>query len=845
MASRTAKKNKDFNKKINDVDEAKLKELEEERERLREEKELELRKALQEKEDLKIRVEELKQTRILINQLNKRLHQLKLQYHDQYTWERYFQCNDLPNPTIESEINTYISLWNSNEQYLSMDDVMNDCMKSFKIIDELNILISELKVNDEDQFNLLKYNNMKYKLRQQIYEKLDRSIIDLLTKAIYYKDHETLNLQKIWYNHWIVICIWGNLSKNPRIKQFTFPEIDITFDIPKVLTLSDCVFLINFMKYDNYSYKCQSYYPCKLPKSIISETGNDEVIQQDDTLIVKNQFNENKIQEETLLNDDDNIEKQQTTEMEEAFEIPLEDRIPTPEPENWIKADMEEDAIDLGDYHVIGGIIRFELLSLPRQPKTVKGWTITTCVKPPKLHPFEYIVDTSEEIKTENESVMEETPRKQEKKEERPPIQVKIRIPKSIIIVEDPLLARWDPEKLQWRKTGIQLIKFNEDDNTIVFTTSVFGIIAIFQDFHINMPFQYWELRPLPLRRNDLINTTVQSIHSDTTNDLTNIRNSFITNEYQSIPMIKSTTPMMMKSNEAMNQEVIDSSSPESMIIEHNQNDNTEKLEECIILGPVTTIGLSNDEYQSILQSSSSSLSSITNQCLLTIIGGCIELRLHILGDRISILPSIPVTETIKGIGGDGKSINVTEINDIDLIKHSKRELNHLWGKWFTFNELITVLQQSGMNIFPREDSVSRIECLNKNRLVEENLYQHMALLSPSMAFGWSRWNSECHDDHTIIVTAVEHLDHEDSVDEESWKVYSVTRKKVEQLEMKEYDEQFNPLSNPNQPFHADFYHMYMDFGCDEGKRRVEEIDLKYFETVNKLLQATRLLVFS
>ncbi|VDP59222.1 unnamed protein product [Schistosoma curassoni] len=86
-----------------------------------------------------------------------------------------------------------------------------------------------------------------------------------------------------------------------------------------------------------------------------------------------------------------------------------------------------------------------------------------------------------------------------------------------------------------------------------------------------------------------------------------------------------------------------------------------------------------------------------------------------------------------------------------------------------------------------------------------------MALLSPSMAFGWSRWNSECHDDHTIIVTAVEHIDHEDSVDE----------------------------------FHADFYHMYMDFGCDEGKRRVEEIDLKYFKTVNKLLQATRLLVFS
>ncbi|VDP61923.1 unnamed protein product [Schistosoma curassoni] len=215
-ASQTAKRNKDSNKKINDVDETRLKELEEERERLRKEKELELRKALQEKEDHKIRVEELKQTRILISQLNKRLHQLEIQCHDQYTWERYFQCNDLPNPTNEREINTYISLWNSDEQHLSIEDVMNDCIKSFKIIDELNLLISELTDHDEDQLHLFKYNHMIHELRQQIDEKLDRSIIDLLTKAIYYKDHETLNLQKIWYNHWIVLCIWGNLSKNPR-----------------------------------------------------------------------------------------------------------------------------------------------------------------------------------------------------------------------------------------------------------------------------------------------------------------------------------------------------------------------------------------------------------------------------------------------------------------------------------------------------------------------------------------------------------------------------------------------------------------------------------------------------
>ncbi|KAH8878473.1 GTP-binding protein 2 [Schistosoma japonicum] len=735
--NRSSKQREDADKKLIEANEARLKELEEEKERLRVEKEQQVLRAQQEKE-----------------------------------WNRYFQCNNLPNPCITKEINTFISLWNDNEDQITMNDVIRDSMQSFHIIDELNYLISELSSNEEDKEIFLNYQQTKNQLIEQIYQKFNRSIIETLTTALHYADHETMNLQKIWYNPWIVMCIWGNLSKNPRIRQFTFSIVDITFDIPKVLSLSDCAILINFMKYDNYSWKCQSYYPCKQSES---------------------------------------------------------------NPVNWIKANMEKDAIDLGNYHVIGGVFRFELVTLPRQPKTRRGWTMTTCVIPPILHPFEYIVDTPEDIKTENESVTDEVSRKQEKKEEKPPIQVKIRIPKCVIIVEDPILARWDAEKLQWRTTGIQLVKFNEDDNTVTFHTSVFGIMAIFQDYHVNMPFQYWELRPLPLRRNALVNTTTESIHSDNGDN----KNDLATT------MIKSSTPVM-KSNEVINEnvldhEVINTSTSESMIIEHNQNVIKNQSNECIILGPSSTIGLSNEAYQSILSSSSSS-STVINQCLLTIIGGCIELRLHILGDHISILPndSKSTLTSTNDVNDDhhntiiNEDVNETNRNSTDSWKHAKRELNHLWGKWFTLDELITVLQQSGVNVFPREDSISRIECLNKNRLVEENLYEHMALLSPSMAFGWSRWNDLCQNDQTVIVKAVEHLDTEDSIDEVTWKVYSVSRKKVLQLEMKEYDEQFNPMPNPNQPFHADFYHMYMEIGCDEGKHRVEHIDLKYFKTVKK-----------
>ncbi|KAK4471228.1 hypothetical protein MN116_004559, partial [Schistosoma mekongi] len=837
--NRSSKKKGDANKKLIEENEARLKELEEEKERLRIEKEQQVLRAQQEKEELQKRVKELNETRILLMELYKHLHQMEFTAKRQYIWNRYFQCNNLPNPCITKEINTFISLWNADEEHITMDDVLHDSMQSFQIIDELNYLISELSSNEEDKEILLNYQQTKNQLLEQIYQKFNRSIIETLTIAVNYADHETMNLQKIWYNPWIVLCIWGNLSKNPRIRQFTFSNVDITFDIPKVLSLSDCAVLINFMKYDNYSLQCQSYSPWQQNKLINNEviSNNKTIQQQDDNSTIENQLTENK--NEISLSDannngdvdDDVDEKQQSTEVDET---PLEDRIPTPETKNWIKADMEKDAIDLGNYHVIGGVFRFELVTLPRQPITRRGWTMKTCVIPPILHPFEYIVDTSDDIKTENESVADAMSHKQEKKDEKPPIQVKIRIPKCVIVVEDPILARWDAEKLQWRTTGIQLVRFNEDDNTVTFHTSVFGIMAIFQDYHINMPFQYWELRPLPLRRNELVNTTTESIHSDN-GDITN---DLATTNEQFISTIKSPTPDM-KSNEVISenglgQEVINTSNPESMISEHNQNVDKNQSNECIILGPSSTIGLSNEAYQSILSSSSS---TVINQCLLTIIGGCIELRLHILGDHISILPndsksieinSLTSTNDIKDdhhniINNEQhEDVNVTNRNSINSGKYTKHELNHLWGKWFTLDELITVLQQSGVNIFPREDSISRIECLNKNRLVEENLYEHMALLSPSMAFGWSRWNDSCQNDQAVIVKAVEHLDTEDSVDEETWKVYSVTRKKVQQLEMKEYDEQFSPIPNPNQPFHADFYHMYMDIGCDEGKHRIE-----------------------
>ena len=55
-----------------------------------------------------------------------------------------------------------------------------------------------------------------------------------------------------------------------RIKSFEFAEKGFKFDIPRMMTLSDCAFRILFTKYDHFSAKSKSYYPRRKKKEGIA-----------------------------------------------------------------------------------------------------------------------------------------------------------------------------------------------------------------------------------------------------------------------------------------------------------------------------------------------------------------------------------------------------------------------------------------------------------------------------------------------------------------------------------------------------------------------------------------------
>ncbi|VDM34642.1 unnamed protein product [Hydatigera taeniaeformis] len=986
-------------------------------------------------EEQKFRKAELDETRELLSKHHEALDKIQRERADDYIvsmvllcypfqWYRYLLCDGLPNPIIEKEINTYMSLWRTNEDRISMDDVMVDSVNAMKLIDELQTLIADL---DENYSELERYRKVMQELRELVQEKVNRACVETLTKASHFADPESANLQKYWHNNWLSLCIWGNLSKNPRIKQYTFEETGITFSIPRLLTLSDCAFRIVFMKFDTYSVTSLSYRPRVYTSSEektsttatiegvrkglaesslvgLSGKSKDAVYKNERGMSGRSEVNEeqekkaerkasegdekeksvgavdaSKLNAKFSMNFFDlldegqkRVEEEEHKEEDEIVEIP-EDRVETPTKPLWNPVPLPEDAIDLCDYHVVGGVFQFDLLKLPRQPRMGRGWQWTNCVVPPLLAPFEYIVDTPQledertRSDTESEGKGEETKEEEREAEgveeteveERevttpntngagvpvegnadatldlhtpvsniktvdapepnPPVEVKLRLPNCLIIPEEPVLACWDPENLIWRTNGIVINQFTPELNEISFITAVFGTFAVFQDFHLNMPFQYWEMRPLPRR---VVKTQSQMLEvvATTSSD----------EDMEPLPLDSSTSPGPVTtaqqpprraSHSVLAPQAPPLSQPLALVVAAKPSEAATTKG-----GEVTSVAPNDDGGEAAAASPPQSplsqqlpaqtdalgpLDSMgvpdeifladkteADQCLITITGACIRVHLHVLDDRVAIVAEDPkaILDPIKiaeeeaaaaakaaGVapapapvpdeavdetaiaapsstrrrfgGGGAAGPRASRVGAAGAITEDvlggRLELEHLTGRWFTPDELICVLTASGVNIFPRPDSCTRVECIEKNPLTEQRLYEQMALLSPVMAFGWSHWNSACQDPNNIILVGTEHLDDDGPVDEvasyqeDRWRVYSMNRKYVYQLQISESDDKFSPDVHPTLRQHADFYHMYMEIGSDKGKERVQGIQSRYFKTVHRILKSIRLPVFS
>ncbi|KAM7115361.1 dynein axonemal intermediate chain 7 isoform 2-T2 [Molossus nigricans] len=261
-----AKKSANKKKKISKAE--RLKQLQEEEERRqKEEEEARLKYEKEEMERLEIeRIEKEKWLQLEAKDLERKNEELEELYlleacfpeaeklkRDQRLltqWEHYIRCDGSPDPSIAQEINTFISLW-KEETNETFEEVIAKSKLVLHLIDKLKLILLETPPYDLQEKNIVQYQGSILELRELLHLKFNTATEILLRQASTLADLDTGNMEKVIQDENVTLYVWANLKKNPRHRSVRCSEMQIGFEIPRILATSDIALRLLHTRYDH------------------------------------------------------------------------------------------------------------------------------------------------------------------------------------------------------------------------------------------------------------------------------------------------------------------------------------------------------------------------------------------------------------------------------------------------------------------------------------------------------------------------------------------------------------------------------------------------------------------
>ncbi|XP_053170205.1 dynein axonemal intermediate chain 7 [Scomber japonicus] len=504
-AQKAKQQQEEEERRLQEEEEARLQAAREEQERLaRERKEQELQRL--ELKDRERRADELDELRHLLEENHTAVTKWKADAVEKAKWERYMQCDGTPDPAVEQDINTYISLWRDDPD-VNITVVLKQCNLALQLMEELEGLLRDVTDHQEGQ----KYQEALINLQELIHSKHLLTTEEILKRASANIDTETGNMQTVVRDDNVTLCIWANLKKNPRFKGLTFEGVGMGFELPKQLAVSSIAVRNFHTRYDHLSLLARMAHLRINTPSYRSLAGGEEAD------IVAPELEETNVEGEVK---DDNTTQQQKAE-EEGFEgtgrksaasqqsgnsaPPAEGRgsqiqthiealggFSLPAAEGDLTALSEQlsltdcserfKVVDMMQYTPLGGVFYYEVFHLPPQAHHINGWEIRQLLDT-GLQFFHYPMEKSN--LDDNEVLI------------CPPVGVSVTLPESVVFLEAPQVARWDAAVKQWRMDGITDVSYEEAEAKISFKMDSFQAFVLMQETYANFPFQSWELRPL------------------------------------------------------------------------------------------------------------------------------------------------------------------------------------------------------------------------------------------------------------------------------------------------------------------------------------------------------------
>uniref|UniRef100_A0A3B1IZ43 Dynein axonemal intermediate chain 7 n=1 Tax=Astyanax mexicanus TaxID=7994 RepID=A0A3B1IZ43_ASTMX len=423
-------------------------------------------------------------------------------------WDRYMLCDGTPNPAVQPEVNTFISLWQDDPE-LQIQPIMQQCALALRLTDELDLLLNpelEPAVNQVYYSTILSLQNLIHKKYL------------LATEEILNVNNETGNMQTVVQDDNITLCLWANLNKKPRFKGYHFTDVGLGFELPRQLAMSDIAVRILHTNYDHLSHLSHRAQEEKrklekeeaentetmitrpeTPRALEDgemkgeENGRSSAEQADEEIqSLKSERKESAASVHSAKKERKSSSQRQKEEGEGQIEIEtiVEDEADSaPTVAVPVTDSREEHVVDLQKYTSLGGVFYFEVFHLPPQSYTARGWEIRQLLDT-GLQVFPY--------QSEPAQVHSAVSGKQdENSTQSGAVGVTVVLPDSVIFLKEPQVARWDPIGQHWRTDCIMDTSYSAETRSVSFRMESFSSFTLLQEIYANMPFQSWELRPL------------------------------------------------------------------------------------------------------------------------------------------------------------------------------------------------------------------------------------------------------------------------------------------------------------------------------------------------------------
>ncbi|XP_005531929.2 PREDICTED: protein CASC1 [Pseudopodoces humilis] len=419
--------------------------------------------------------------------------QWKMDYREQAKWEHYLKCDGTPDPTIPQEINTFMSLWR-DDQDVDVQLVMEKEEVVLNLIEKLEFLLLEASPDEITEKQRDQYQEFILQLQVLLHQKYNEATQNLLKAASMYEDFETGNMHTVIKDKNTTFCIWANLKKKARFKNHMFQEVGHGFDLPKSLALSSVAIRVLHTCYDHVSplwVHCQglprpeasdSEELAEHPEDTGQEPGEEEKGIKEPNVPAAEEICSTGRKEsaaslkENSNNTDDIKETEEETEMNaDVLDVTSQEADALLQEEAGGREEAPR-AVDLQQLLPLGGVYHIHALQLPPQARDVGDWSMVE------------LLDVGLEVHPYSPGEAEDGTQFA--------VQITLKLPDNVIYFKVPVVARWDAAGQQWRTDGISEITYEAEEKSITFGMGAFYTVALFQDAHLNLPYQAWELHP-------------------------------------------------------------------------------------------------------------------------------------------------------------------------------------------------------------------------------------------------------------------------------------------------------------------------------------------------------------